>query len=94
MTGAEMYLTTRPARKHQNSRNHSPVRKLSTGTSAIASAEPRLSPAAPRALPTMTAGIASTPTTNCGELVSRAKHRIGSSEPYSPYTGGSPAIWA
>ena len=46
------------------------------------------------AAPVMTAGMASTPTTNCGDDVSSANTRIGSTDPYSPYTGGRPAICA
>ena len=81
MTGVEMYFTTRPARKSQNTRNHSPTHSVTTGTRATASSPPRTRPIDESDAPTMTAGIASTPTTNCGDDVTRPNSRIGSSEP-------------
>ena len=38
--------------------------------------------------------MASTPNTNCGELVVNAYTSTGSNEPYNPYADGNPAICA
>lgn len=38
--------------------------------------------------------MASTPNTNCGELVVNAYTSTGSNEPYNPYAAGNPAICA
>ena len=81
ITGEEMYFTTRPAFTSQNTRNHAPVRSARIAAISIASAVPSVSPMAVSAAPVMTAGIASTPTTNCGDDVTRPKSRIGSREP-------------
>ena len=42
----------------------------------------------------MAAGAASTPKINCGEVEKSANSSTGSTEPYSPYTAGRPAICA
>ena len=65
-----------------------------TGTSFIASSEPEVTPSADNVPPTSTACVASTPNTNCGDVVVKAYISTGISEPYSPYAAGSPAIWA
>ena len=65
-----------------------------TGTSLIASPEPVTMPSEASVAPTSAAGVASTPNTNCGDEVIRLNTRIGSSEPYKPYTTGSPATCA
>lgn len=51
-------------------------------------------PIPPSTPPIMAAGAASTPKMNCGDVDSSANRITGSSDPYKPYTAGSPAIWA
>ena len=46
------------------------------------------------AAPTSAAGAASTPNINCGDVENRANNMIGNTEPYKPYTAGSPDICA
>ena len=69
ITGVEIYLTTLPALNSQKTTNQSPHSRLMTGTNEDASWDPSMKPMPVSAFPTITAGIASTPTTNCGELV-------------------------
>ena len=42
----------------------------------------------------MAAGAASTPNMNCFDVENSAKNKIGQTDPYKPYTAGSPAICA
>ena len=84
ITGVEMYLTIRPALSRKNTRNHRAVRMETSGTSSMAASDSAAIPNSASRLPTITAGMASTPTTNCGEVVSSEKNRMGSREPYRP----------
>lgn len=69
MTGVEIYLTIRPAFSRKKTRNHSAVSREISGTSCMAASDSAVIPKPASRLPTMTAGMASTPTTNCGEVV-------------------------
>ena len=60
----------------------------------MASALPGATPSDSSTAPTIAAGAASTPKMNSGDVDSIANRKIGSTEPYSPYTGGRPAICA
>ena len=56
--------------------------------------DPSATPSDESTAPTMAAGAASTPKINCGEVEKSANSSTGSTEPYSPYTAGRPAICA
>lgn len=71
ITGMEMYLTIRPAFRKYSTRNQRAVSSVMTGTSRRASSDSAAKPICASTLPTITAGMASTPTTNCLEVVSR-----------------------
>ena len=60
----------------------------------MACSDSAANPWAAMAPPTIAAGVASIPKTNCLDVENSAKNRIGNTEPYSPYTAGSPAICA
>ena len=65
-----------------------------TGTTCIACSVPGVTPSVTSAAPTSAAGAASTPNTNCLDVDSNPNIMIGNTEPYNPYTAGSPAICA
>ena len=81
---ADATLTTVPATAAQ----------LDRMTEAYAPLTPALLPYGVKKALTSAAGAASTPKTNCGEVENKANSTIGKTEPYSPYTAGSPAICA
>ena len=81
ITGVEMYLTIRPSLSRKNTINHSAVRIDISGTSCMAASDSAAMPNWASRLPAITAGMASTPTTNWGEVVIRLKAKIGSREP-------------
>ena len=90
-TGLDMYPTNFPALKQANKNSQKAVTKVITGTICIASLEPAAIPRLASVPPTSAAGAASTPKTNCGDDDNSPKISTGKSEPYKPYTTGSPA---
>jgi hypothetical protein len=87
-------LTSFPAFIKENASSHTETKNVSTGTIAMASSLPASTCKVKSAEPISAAGAASTPNINCGDVERSANARIGNTDPYRPYTAGSPAIKA